>query len=205
MAIVWWDLDGVHALWDDGVDEIAQELGAHLKGFPLKHQRTVFGFMDDRSPEERDVILEVMNHPELYRRLKVDPKVQAAFKATEEAGHINRFASTPWTGNNTCMQDKEDFIANAYGEEVRKHLVLTHDKTVLRGDVLVDDKPKLHGLFEDNLDFMHVIPTQPYNKDIDTPYRINDFEKDLPTFLTWLDLIDQINTSKKSARRINYA
>ena len=205
MAIVWWDLDGVHALWDDGVDEIAHEIGAVERGFPLKHQRTEFAFYRDASPEVQEVVLEVMNHPDLYRRLKADPKVTAAFKATADAGHTNRFASSPWTGNRTCMQDKEDFIANTFGEDVRKHLILTHDKTVLRGDVLVDDKPELKGLFENDLQFMHVLPTQPYNKHIDTPYRIDDFETDLSTFLTWLELIDDINTTKKSARRINYA
>lgn len=205
MAIVMWDLDGVHALWDDAVDEIARETGAVEHGFPLKHQRTQFAFYSDATPEVKEVILQVMNHPELYRRIKGDPKVKAAFKATEEAGHTNRFASSPWTGNKTCMQDKEDFIAAEFGEDVRKHLVLTHDKTILRADVLVDDKPELKGLFQDDLAFMHVIPTQPYNKHVDTPYRIDDFETDLPTFLTWLDLIDDINATKKNAKRINYA
>lgn len=200
MAIVWWDLDGVHSLWDDGVDEIAREMGADLRGFPLKHERTSFEFYKEKTEAEQKMILEIMGHPDLYKRLKADPRVTEAFVKVREAGHINRFASTPWTGNLTCMQDKEDFVANVYGEEARKHLVLLHDKTVLRGDLLIDDKPVLHGLMEDDLDPIHVIPSQPYNLDVDTPYRIKDWEKDLPMLLEWLDDIHIHKTIQKITR-----
>ncbi len=201
MAIVWWDLDGVHALWDDAVDDIARETGAVEHGFPLKGERTQFAFYKDSTPEVQDVIMQVMNHPDLYRRIKGDPKVKAAFQATEDAGHTNRFASSPWTGNKTCMQDKEDFIAAEFGEPVRKHLVLLHDKTVLRGDAIVDDKPKLSGLFEDDLEMVHIVPTQPYNAEVETPFRINDWEEDLPLFLR---ILDNIQVFKAAARAERY-
>lgn len=190
MAIVWWDLDGVHALWDEGVDEIARETGADLRGFPLKHERTSFAFYKEKTEEEQKVIMEIMGHPDLYKRLKVDPRVAEAFHKVKEAGHINRFASSPWTGNPTCMQDKEDFIAHTYGEEVRKHLVLLHDKTVLRGDAIIDDKPQLHGLFEGRMEPIHIVPSQPYNLDVITPYRIDDWATDVPLLLDWLENIE---------------
>lgn len=52
-------------------------------------------------------------------------------------------------------------------------LFLTNDKTIVKGDILIDDKPEPIGL--EKPEWEHIIFDQPYNRYIKDKRRINCF------------------------------
>lgn len=55
------------------------------------------------------------------------------------------FVSTPWASNPQSVAEKTVWVQNWFGREGVKRLILTRDKTVITGDILVDDKPGITG------------------------------------------------------------
>lgn len=181
--IVLSDLDGVGAEWDGGFDRHAiSEAYAHIQGIPLRHERKSFTFYDDVTPEVREAILEIMNHPTFYADLEPIPGWAEAMHELEHMGHTVRIVTTPWWTNPDCTRDKLNWVAKVLGEEWRTRVVLTGDKTVIRGDVLVDDKPNIHGAVTDPT-WRHVLFDQPYNREVERP-RIQNW-----TDGSWLETV----------------
>ena len=69
--------------------------------------------------------------------------------------------TSPLLDNPTCIQDKIDWIKKYFGPEWVERLILTRDKTTVRGDILIDDKPDIKGSHYPT--WMQVVFDQPYN------------------------------------------
>jgi len=89
-----------------------------------------------------------------------------------KAGHDVRIVTSPWVSNPTCASDKLNWVVKHYGSHWGPRVIITADKTLVRGDILIDDKPEIHGAAEP--EWEHVIFDQPYNRDIDKK-RITDW------------------------------
>lgn len=62
------------------------------------------------------------------------------------------------------MAEKYAWVREWLGEDFLSRIVVTRDKTVVGGRVLIDDKPKISGcLSEEERDWVHVIFEQSYN------------------------------------------
>ena len=182
--IVLSDLDGVGAEWDGGFDRHAlSEAYAHVKGIPLRHERKSFRFYDEVSEEVRAAITEIMNHPTFYADLDPIEGWVEAMRKMDESGIDVRIVTTPWWDNHDCMRDKANWVAKHLGEDWRKRIVLTGDKTIVAGDVLIDDKPDIQGLASPV--WQQVLFDQPYNRDSDLP-RIHNW-----TDGSWMDLVSE--------------
>ncbi len=57
------------------------------------------------------------------------------------------------------------------GEDWLENTIVTRDKTLIHGDYLIDDKPKVGGLIKPKWE--HIVFDQPYNRNIDNKLRIN--------------------------------
>lgn len=166
------DLDGVGADWDGHHDLIAQSPKyAHLP-IPLLPERTSFAFYDTVDAETREAILEIMNLPTFYADLKAFPGWVDAMHRLDAMGHKVFIVSTPWWDNQDCTRDKLNWVAEHLGEEWRKRVILTGDKTVVHGDILIDDKPNIHGIIEPY--WKQVLFDRPFNRSLDLP-RISDW------------------------------
>ena len=77
------------------------------------------------------------------------------------AGPSVNICTTPWLPNPTCAQDKLDWLNKHLGAGWSSRAVITTDKTRIRGDIIIDDKPEIHGEFEP--EWEHVLFDQPYN------------------------------------------
>lgn len=155
------DLDGVGAEWDGRFDHHATTKWAHVPGIPLRHERTSFAFYDLVDDETRVAILEIMNLPDFYEHLEPVPGWIEAMHEIAAAGHEVFIVTTPWWTTENCTRDKLNWVARHLGEEWRKRVILTGDKTLVQGDILVDDKPQIHGVGTPS--WTHVIYEQPYN------------------------------------------
>ena len=52
----------------------------------------------------------------------------------------------------------------------QKKTIITKDKTIITGDLLIDDKPEVTGSQEPTWE--HILYSQPYNKDVKSKRRI---------------------------------
>lgn len=70
------------------------------------------------------------------------------------------------------MAEKYLWVEKHLGREATNRLILTKDKTLVRGDILIDDKPHIAGAMRPQ--WKHIVYDAPYNRE----------RKDVPR-MTW--------------------
>ena len=123
-----------------------------------------------------------MDEPGFYRDLR---PIDGAVRALTEMARSHRvtLCSSPWNTNPTCNDDKKDWVTEHLGVDWTDRLVLTKDKTIVRGDILIDDKPKVLG--EEDRTWMHIVFTAPYNLNVEGP-RLNGWSE-WEEVIAWAD------------------
>jgi 5'-nucleotidase len=165
-----WDMDGTTHEWSTRLNEILLSLDPD---FPVVPHGQRVGFDYFWVPgANRDTILAAMNDPRLYDALEPIPHVMDTIREIDAAGIDQFFCSTPTWSNPGCVPGKLASLAKDLGPEWQNRLILTHDKTLVRGDVLIDDKPVITGAHTPV--WQHVMFDQDYNGHIDTPHRMTD-------------------------------
>lgn len=111
-----------------------------LVDFPSAFSRVPAGLLE--AHPERDEI------PGIFALME---PMEGAIEAVRQLAHLHEvyIASTaPW-GNPSAWQDKLRWVQRHFGEgpdgPFYKRVILTHHKELLRGDVLVDDRPYANG------------------------------------------------------------
>ena len=64
-----------------------------------------------------------------------------------------------------CVLEKFKWVENNLGIEWVDNIILTNDKTLIKGNVLIDDKPNILGV-NPTPEWTHIIFDQPYNREI---------------------------------------
>ena len=106
-----------------------------------------------------------------------------AVKAMLGAGHNVLIVSAPDSAYAAqCSEEKQQWIQNHLGDEWKDRLILTRDKTTVRGDFLIDDKTKITGTLTP--EWKQVVFDQSYNKSL----------TDLPRLSKWSDWKDVLGT-----------
>ena len=79
--------------------------------------------------------------PGFFLDLQPLPGMVRALKGLKKAGHELHIASTPHV-RGTCAQDKLAWVDEHIPFIGARNTILVRDKTMLKGDVLIDDKPE---------------------------------------------------------------
>jgi len=95
-----------------------------------------------------------------------------AIREIAERGYIVHICTKPVLSS-YCVQEKYDWIKKHLGEEWATRIVTTHDKTICRGTLLIDDHPNIRGSRFPS--WRQVIFDQPYNR----------HRSDLPRLKSW--------------------
>lgn len=169
------DMDDVVAEWGAGYDVLLDEHGEAAAGIPRRADRMHWDLHRDRTPAERKIIQKIMVEPGFYRMLRAVPGARTALREMRDAGYDIRFVSAPYVSNPTCASDKIAWIARHYGSQWAQRVVLTTDKTIVRGDYLIDDRPDITGAEDPSWE--HILFTQPYNKHIEDRRRISSWSE----------------------------
>jgi 5'-nucleotidase len=77
------------------------------------------------------------------------------------AGHDVRICTSPLTRFENCVPEKFLWVQRHLGDDWVQRIILTKDKTLVRGDVLIDDKPEVTGRLEPSWE--HIVFEAPYN------------------------------------------
>lgn len=169
------DMDDVVAEWGAGYDQLLDEHGEAAAEIPRRRDRTSWDLRTGRTAAEKQIIERIMREPGFYRFLRPVPGARTALRQIREEGYDIRFVSAPYISNPTCASDKIAWIARYYGSHWAQRVILTTDKTLVRGDVLIDDRPDITGA--ETPEWEHVLFSQPYNRHITNQRRISSWSE----------------------------
>ncbi|WP_427019376.1 5' nucleotidase, NT5C type (plasmid) [Pseudarthrobacter sp. P1] len=164
--IVLVDMDGVFVNWGQGLND---RLLARDPRYPIVPVGQQLDYDHLCGPGgDRTVLAEVMDSEGLYLNLEPLPGAVDAILAMEEAGLDVFFCSTPFPTNPTCASEKLASIERHLGLRWVSRTILTHDKTLVRGDVLIDDHPGIIGAMKPA--WRQLVFDQSYNRNlVDAP------------------------------------
>lgn len=163
------DMDGVIANWGKQWDHVLDTHWPEARA-PRHHQQTSFDLKAGLDAYDRDVVDMVMNHPNFYRDLDPFEGAAQAITNMQADGHTVTICTSPWLSNKTCVADKLEWLERHIGEGWSSKAVITGDKTLVHGDILIDDKPHIKGAHTPTWE--HVLFDQPYNRDVANKQRI---------------------------------
>lgn len=116
--------------------------------------------------EVRPTIRSTFRAPGFCRDLPPLPGAVDALHALVDAGADVRLLTAPLSVA-SCPSDKWQWVERHLGADFTRRLILAKDKTLVRGDLLVDDKPHISGSLTPA--WTHVRFTQPWNAGIPGP------------------------------------
>lgn len=157
------DQDGVLANFDLAFYQAWEKLDPGLPAVPPQ-QRHNFYVRDDYPKSWQSTVRAIYTAKNFYRDLV---PIEGALEAAQEMlelGHDVRICTSPLNQYHHCVTEKFAWIEQHLGREWIGRMVLTKDKTLVRGDVLIDDNPKISGSLEST--WQHLIFEQPYNRNV---------------------------------------
>lgn len=152
------DMDGPLASFDSAGYEMCDRL--NLDVLVPRMERTARYFTDHLSHEHRAVARAEIETPGWFRSL---PVVEGAKEGVAEliASGIDVWVCTkPLEENPTCRDEKAAWLAEHFPRLERK-LIITPDKSLIHGAVLLDDAPKIEWLARAS--WLPVIFPEPFN------------------------------------------
>ncbi len=80
--------------------------------------------------------------PHIFRNLNsIDGAIESVKKIIKSEKYEVYFLSTaPWN-NPSAWTDKRLWLEDQFGDSINRKLILTHRKDLLKGDILIDDRP----------------------------------------------------------------
>jgi 5'-nucleotidase len=165
--IVLLDLDNTITRFDKGMEDWLAREHPQIKIVPTSQRRT-FWYQDDY-PKELHPLLEAGYCSQgFFLGLQPIPgAIEAIHVMTQEEIEVI-FCSSNVQSNPYCAGEKHTWIDRNIGPEYAERLILSTDKTLIYGKVLVDDNPELKGVLEVP-SWQRVIFDQPYNQGIEGP------------------------------------
>jgi 5'-nucleotidase len=121
-----------------------------------------------------DEINEVLDADGFFADLAPLAGAVEAMNAMLDLGWDVRVVTAPLLTNRTCASDKFEWQALVNGAQWPARTIITRDKTLVRGDILIDDKPTIVGMLTPT--WRHVVFDQPYNQHAESPYRLAGWE-----------------------------
>ncbi|MDF7677025.1 5'-3'-deoxyribonucleotidase [Neisseriaceae bacterium ESL0693] len=161
------DQDGVLADFELGVRRSWQQ--KFNQPIPLG-ERHHFYLRDDMPEKYHQALHQVYASRGFFARL---PPIDGAIEAAQQllhAGHDVRICTSPIMAYQYCMAEKFDWVRQYLGEAWLRRVIITKDKTWVRGDILIDDKPCISGSLSPQ--WQHWLYDQPYNRSVAARHRV---------------------------------
>lgn len=171
------DMDGVLADWELLFDNDCRRFFPQFE-WPEVYTRTTFDLTAGISQAQIDATYMVMDRPGFYVDLQPLPGAGRALNEMVAAGFNVVICTSPTTTNATCASDKLNWMNEHIGQGWADRTIITKDKTLVRGDILIDDKPDIHGSMVPTWE--QVLFTQSYNTELTDRRRLDRWE-DWPT------------------------
>jgi 5'-nucleotidase len=178
------DLDGTVFDFAGAFDAKLLELDPNHPIVPV-HERLDYDYFYADGPAG-ETVRAAMNAPGLFRNLEPIPGAVEAIRAMDGAGFNVFLCTTPYPTNATCASEKYASVEALLGPAWIHRTILTYDKTLVRGAVLIDDKPLIAGSAEPS--WRHLLFDQPYNRYVTQAPRLTGWDRWEDAVMPLLDL-----------------
>lgn len=155
------DQDGVLADFEHAFQHAWSTSGNAHPPVPLADRRS-FHVRDDYPAALRDRVEAIYGAPGFFRGLPPIPGAVEAVWALLEQGHDVRICTSPLNAYRNCVGEKYEWVERHFGLDFVARMIVTKDKTVVHGDLLIDDKPEVTGTRVPG--WRHLVFDQPYNR-----------------------------------------
>lgn len=161
LPIVLVDMDGPLADFDQLFFRRCRENGWSLD---CERRQQRHRFATDHMPDERERRLarEMVNTPGWFADLPVTDGALAGLNALADVADV-WICSKPLEANPTCRDEKAKWLVEHFGAQWERRLILAPDKSLVRGDILLDDAPKRRWF--DRAYWTPVLFDAPFNRD----------------------------------------
>jgi 5'-nucleotidase len=162
-------MDGVLVDFVAGFNKRLGELGIGIEPIPYE-EITNYWFVERQYNQRvRGVLLEMMSWPRFFSRMPLIGGAEDGFNDLVELIGVRHvwIATTPLSRSETCIQEKRDWVEEHLGTIYVDRMIFAADKTLLRGDILIDDKPDISGVMWPT--WTQVVYDHPYNRHVSLP------------------------------------
>ena len=164
------DMDGVIADLEKGFLRIWQEKYPEKSYISLERRNTHF-IVDQYPKEYKELIQKVMSEKGFFLFLEpVEGSIQA-INELQEMGVEIFICTVPLAEYKHCVLEKYEWVEKHLGFEWTRKIILTTDKTVIKGDYLIDDQPEILGV--EIPSWEHIIYDLPKNRFENTRKRLS--------------------------------
>lgn len=163
-------MDGTLFNWSDRLNTILRSMDP---AFPIvsEGQRQDFDYFWVPGADKA-IIKAAMDDPQLYEDLPpIEASVNAYLEMVDAGWDVFTCTSPTWT-NPGCVAGKLASIDQHLGPRAADRMIVTKDKTVVRGTVLIDDKPVITGAHTPS--WTHIVFDQDYNRYVNADFRMTD-------------------------------
>lgn len=160
------DQDGVLADFEEGFRSSWSELLTSFPAVPLGSRRT-FRVRDDYPQRLRGQVDAIYQARGFYRGLPPISGAIEGVRAMLAAGHDVRICTSPLDLYSHCVLEKYEWVEHHLGMDFVRRMIVTKDKSVVLGDVLIDDNPDVSRTRPPV--WRHVLFDQPYNRAAASP------------------------------------
>lgn len=155
------DQDGVLANYHEGLLEIWKT--EHPQKIWVPAENLLHHDIDKNYPDEYgELFEEIVLRKGFYRSLPPIVGGKEALEHLLSLGHDVRICTAPKRNYRNCVHEKFEWIDEHLGQVWVERTIITRDKTLVRGDILIDDKPNITGVCKPTWE--HVFYDQPYNR-----------------------------------------
>ncbi len=116
----------------------------------------------DFAVEHAALIKSLRNQEGFFRDLLPVAGAKEGLVALRDAGFDVRICTAPIWEFKFCVPEKLEWIKRELGHEWAANTIIARDKTLIVGDVLIDDKPEVVGVRTPSWE--HILFDQPYNR-----------------------------------------
>ncbi|HJX05299.1 MAG TPA: 5'-3'-deoxyribonucleotidase [Candidatus Nanoarchaeia archaeon] len=136
---------------------------------PLE-ERTTFKVHKQYPPELKPLVQEIYCAPGFYRNLPLIKGGKEAIQEMRQKEHDVFLCTSPLSSYENCVLEKYKWTEERLGEDWVQRLIITKDKALVRGDILIDDNPYPKGILIPTWE--HIIYDFPYNRHVEGKRRI---------------------------------
>lgn len=142
--VVLCDMDGVIADFDHGLYH--HMLKAHPDNLlPPVAQRAAWSLESEVDADTADRIRMVMEGQELFLNLHEIPGAIRALNEMHHSGLSVYLCTAPIIPGQHCASEKFQWVQSHLGLDWASRMIITKDKTLVRGSILIDDNPHITG------------------------------------------------------------
>lgn len=173
------DMDGVITDFDQ--EFLQRWKKRHPTEFYIPVEKRTKYYVKDEYPDElKPLVAEILLESSFFEEMVMVPGANEALQEMEARGFEVFICTSPLSTYGNCVLEKYKWVEKFLGPAWVNKIILTKDKTIIKADILIDDRPEITGV-EKEPSWEHILYDRPYNQEIN---------KRRITWKNWKDVLE---------------